>query len=268
MSADCSDENIETNGMRGKSTDCSDADKETNGMKGKSSDVRDDKKLSNTRTNEMKGKFEDCNNEMNKRNDVASMLEINKDINGCVTIEECDESVNQLEISSSKLREKMDSGSALCLMRSTEFLSNVMTPEEKDRLRCVSFNGSTSISGNTGYNQDGVLCHEIHNMPEDLILLAASVYSEKGAVVLFPDKGFVITGSESMKKEFRDTVEKQDIFLNLKVVRGTYEVCRELVERGVTDTKLIPGGGGDEFVDSVFDSCGVTYFNGLNGYKV
>jgi len=193
-------------------------------------------------------------------------VEKNVDDINCVTIETV-ESINAAEISKcGVMREKLDSGSGLSLTKSTDSLFDVTEPEPDEVFRCVSFNGNASISGRIGTNRDGFTVHEINDMPPNLTLLAASQYASKGAVVLFQEKGVIIKGSKLEIENFRKFVDQQTVFLNLKVVRGTYEVSRDdgLDKKDKEDKKV-------DITENLFgeeeeEECGgVTYFNGLNG---
>ena len=122
-------------------------------------------------------------------------------------------SINAAEISKCVvMREKLDSGSGLSLTKSTDSLVNVTEPEPDEVFRCVSFNGNASISGRIGTNRDGFTVHEINDMPSNLTLLAASQYASKGAVVLFQEKGLIITGNNLEIEKFRKFVDQQTVF--------------------------------------------------------
>lgn len=186
----------------------------------------------------------------------------NSIISGNMTVEEnC-----VIEISSSEvegeMREKMDSGSGLSLSNNKMRLANLREPRGDEVKKCVGFNGHSSFSGMIGTNIDGFEEHQIDDMPDNLALLAASQYASMGAVVLFPDAGFVITGNAEERKKFRKMTESQSVYLKLNVVRGTYEVSRgkdsKVIERKEDED--------DGFEEDDEESCGgITYFNDLNG---
>lgn len=119
----------------------------------------------------------------------------------------------------------MDSG---CSHSMSGVLTRLIDPRPLARPVVISgFNGDQESASLRGINPDGRQELYVPSMPSDLALLSAHEYSKDGAIILFPDRGVVLSLNNEERLRFSTYIDQFKKTLCLKVNHGTYEVARD-----------------------------------------
>jgi hypothetical protein len=119
----------------------------------------------------------------------------------------------------------MDSGCSQNMSGDSNRLKHKQSISQDTRIK--SFTGASSSIDAKGINSDNLPEFYVRAMPEDLTLLSANAYAQRGAIVLLPEHGAVYELTKAQRKELDNFLSKYTITKQLAGKNRVYAIVTE-----------------------------------------